>query len=128
MPAEKSNPPVVEAGGGETVDTKAGTLKILPKAGSGKRVIRAIVHDADGNERAIVAVGRPAWLLDSLIHAGEKGVTPIEASAGGWCVRCSHYCHILRRRHGLLIETVDERHGPPFAGIHSPLRCRGGAS
>lgn len=57
--------------------------------------------------------GREAWALHALIYAGEKGVTPIDRPAPRW----SHYVMLLRRR-GIVIETVNERHGGPFTGRH----------
>lgn len=57
--------------------------------------------------------GREAWALYALMRAGEKGITPIERPAPRW----SHYIMLLRRR-GLVIETVNERHGGPFTGRH----------
>jgi hypothetical protein len=68
-------------------------------------------RDDDGS--IVVAIGREAWALASLIEAGERGCTPIEQPAPRW----SHYVYLLRRR-GLDIETIEERHGGPFKGLH----------
>lgn len=75
-------------------------------------VIHLVYRLPDGVD--CVARGRCAWTLDALICAGDKGVTPIERPAPRW----SHYVDILRDRHGLNIETVEERHGGPFKGWH----------
>jgi hypothetical protein len=72
-------------------------------------------RDDDGS--MVVATGREAWALASLIEAGERGCTPIEHPAPRW----SHYVYLLRRR-GLDVETVEERHGGPFKGLPRPLR------
>jgi hypothetical protein len=66
----------------------------------------------DGREQSFN--GRFAWALAALIAAGDKGATPIDHPGPRW----SHYVHVLRRE-GLAIETVDERHGPPFPGRHA---------
>ena len=62
----------------------------------------------------VVAQGRDAWALQALIDAGEKGCTPIENIGPRW----SHYVWKLRR-HGLIVETVTETHGGPYAGRHA---------
>jgi len=65
----------------------------------------------DGTEK--IFKGRYAWTLNQLVNAGHKGVTPIERPAPRW----SHYVMMLRRA-GIKIETIDEKHGGPFAGTH----------
>jgi hypothetical protein len=59
-------------------------------------------------------VGRDADTLEKLIAAGLRGLTPIEYPAPRW----SHYVFKLRRA-GIIIETIDEPHGGPFAGHHA---------
>jgi hypothetical protein len=54
---------------------------------------------------------RLAWALLSLIEAGEAGIAPLERPAPRW----SLYVSILRQK-GLVIETVLELHGGPYAG------------
>ena len=63
---------------------------------------------------AIILTGRDAWALQALVHAGAKGVTPIDTPGPRW----SGYVFNLRRA-GLKIETRHEKHGPPFAGTHA---------
>lgn len=75
-------------------------------------VIRLVYRVSDGP--SCVLKGRYAWTLDALILAGEKGVTPIERPAPRW----SHYVDILRDREGLVIETIEEKHGGSFKGWH----------
>lgn len=60
-----------------------------------------------------VFVGRDAWALDALVRAGKKGVTPISHPAPRW----SAYIHNLRKE-GLVIDTLYEKHGGRFPGIH----------
>lgn len=58
--------------------------------------------------------GRDAWALCKLAAAGESGVTPIDTPGPRW----SAYVHRLRRR-AFNVETLRERHGPPYPGIHA---------
>ncbi len=58
--------------------------------------------------------GRDAWALRELIAAGPKGCTPIDNPAPRW----SAYVHKLRRN-GLQIETIHEKHGGDFPGLHA---------
>jgi hypothetical protein len=58
--------------------------------------------------------GREAWALDQLIIAGDGGCTPITHPGPRW----SDYVFKLRKR-GLSIETIDEKHGGPFSGLHA---------
>lgn len=67
---------------------------------------------ADGTTGMVT--GRYAWTLQHLVNSGKRGVTPIERPAPRW----SHYVHILRKEHGFDIETVEEKHGGEFAGMH----------
>ncbi|MDI4665409.1 hypothetical protein K9U40_13875 [Xanthobacter autotrophicus] len=68
--------------------------------------------DAEGP--AFTVKGRMAWALHELVHAGERGCTPIERPAPRW----SHYIFLLRKKAGLAIETVDESHGGSYSGSH----------
>lgn len=70
-----------------------------------------LIETDDGTPHRFV--GRYAWTLKELIDRGPKGCTPIERPAPRW----SHYVHILRQA-GLNIETIDEKHGGAFSGIH----------
>jgi hypothetical protein len=63
--------------------------------------------------QTMTATGRDAWALSQLQSAGALGVTPICTPGPRW----SGYVFNLRRM-GVLIETVDERHGGPFPGMH----------
>lgn len=58
--------------------------------------------------------GRDAWALVKLAEAGPKGETPLTTPGPRW----SAYIFNLRRL-GFNIETLNERHGPPFAGTHA---------
>ncbi|WP_378947803.1 hypothetical protein [Mesorhizobium sp. ANAO-SY3R2] len=74
------------------------------------RVIAKIEPDGSTLE----VVGRDAWALKNLIGAGKRGCTPIDHPGPRW----SHYVWKLRGM-GLVIETVHEDHGGPFAGTHA---------
>ncbi|WIM10060.1 hypothetical protein [Enhydrobacter sp.] len=73
------------------------------------------VFDGEGLPRSIELVGRDAWALGALIHAGPVGCTPITTPGPRW----SGYVHKLRHRYGLNIVTIDEEHGGPYAGTHA---------
>ncbi|ACP23932.1 hypothetical protein NGR_c01290 [Sinorhizobium fredii NGR234] len=59
--------------------------------------------------------GRPAWALELLIDAGSAGCTPITDPGPRW----SSYVHILRKRSGLVIDTLRETHDGQFPGTHA---------
>lgn len=80
-----------------------------------KKLIEFIVTDSEGADKSIWLSGRNAWALSKLIQAGEKGCTPINQPAPRW----SAYIHNLRSEYNLLIETIKEMHGGPFAGTHA---------
>lgn len=79
------------------------------KRGSTKRQYRV------AGKRTVTLPGRFGWAAEELRCAGGHGVTPIERPAPRW----SHYVFILRRRHGLNIETKSEKHGGPYPGTHA---------
>ena len=67
-----------------------------------------------GEEGPTLAVkGRVAWTLNELLRAGTRGVTPIERPAPRW----SDYVFKLRKA-GVVVETIDERHGGTYSGDH----------
>jgi hypothetical protein len=69
----------------------------------------------EGDEtRSLTLVGRFAWCLEKLVTAGERGITALDEIGP----RLSHYVFVLRRRHGLTIETREEKHGRQFSGWH----------
>jgi hypothetical protein len=69
------------------------------------------------NCKILEARGRESWALSQLIIAGPRGLTVLERPAPRW----SHYIYLLRRR-GLVIETIDERHGGVYPGRHGRYR------
>lgn len=69
-------------------------------------VIARIVPD----DRAFTVSGRPAETLLSLVEAGPRGITSLEAFQAGWAVRLAAYVHRLRSECGLVIETRREPH------------------
>lgn len=64
--------------------------------------------------RTTQVVGRVAWAMLSLMHAGSTGCTPINRPAPRW----SDYVFRLRGQ-GFNVETIDESHGGAFAGSHA---------
>jgi hypothetical protein len=66
------------------------------------------------NDPVVTLRGREAWALMELKAAGERGCTPIDHPGPRW----SGYVHDLRKL-GIVIETIRERHGGPFAGEHA---------
>ncbi|GHE79533.1 hypothetical protein GCM10019059_42530 [Camelimonas fluminis] len=76
--------------------------------------VTAITVRKDIDSPAKTYKGREAWALGRLIAAGERGCTPIEQPAPRW----SHYVFQLRKS-GLDVETVNEKHGGAFSGMHA---------
>jgi hypothetical protein len=62
---------------------------------------------------------RLAWALLCLMEAGQAGVAPLERPAPRW----SQYILLLRQK-GLVIETMLELHGGPYAGRRGRYRLR----
>lgn len=75
--------------------------------------IHVEVQDDDG-AHSIVVHGRDAWALRELVYAGNTGCTPLDNPGPRW----SGYIFNLRRM-GIHVETIHERHGPPFSGSHA---------
>ena len=74
-----------------------------------------LLASVDGRP-AVTIKGRYARCLHTLIQAGEKGVSPaIDDPMPRW----SHYVFWLRSHFGVVIETVTEKHGGPYAGTHA---------
>lgn len=73
-----------------------------------------LVYNAD-TARSGFVTGRDAWALRELVKAGESGCTPIDTPGPRW----SSYVHNLRHEHGLIVETITQRHGGPFPGNHA---------
>ena len=59
---------------------------------------------------AFTVTGRIAETLLSLIEAGPRGITSLEAFQAGWAVRLAAYVHRLRSDCRLAIETRREPH------------------
>ncbi|MAZ75668.1 MAG: hypothetical protein CMH31_00015 [Micavibrio sp.] len=58
----------------------------------------------------------------ALAMAGNQGITALEVSS--WAFRLPAYVHILRRKHGLDIETLREDHPHGWHGrffLHTPV-------
>ena len=67
-----------------------------------------------GNGPAFILRGRAVWALQQLRAANDNGCTPIDHPGPRW----SGYVHKLRKA-GIVVETIRERHGGPFAGEHA---------
>lgn len=78
-----------------------------------RRAVQSITAAIEPDGGVVTVVGRNAWALRQLLDAGERGCTPIQNPAPRW----SHYVFKLRKA-GLVVETIDEGHGGPYAGIH----------
>jgi hypothetical protein len=74
-----------------------------------------LLASIDGRS-AVTIKGRYARCLHTLIQAGEKGVSPAMDDP---MPRWSHYVFWLRSHHQVIIETVTEKHGGPYAGTHA---------
>jgi hypothetical protein len=75
-------------------------------------MLMIIVMLCDG--RVVVVQGRAGWALNQLIAAGDAGCSVFDCPAPRW----SSYVHRLRKL-GIVIDTVREPHGGPFAGHHA---------
>ena len=58
--------------------------------------------------------GRPAWAIENLISNQSKGLRTIDCPA----TQLPFYVFELRRA-GIVIKTIMEKHGGPFAGRHA---------
>ena len=65
---------------------------------------------------AVTIKGRNARCLHRLLQAGKKGVSPAMDDP---MPRWSHYVFCLRTHHEVVIETLTEKHGGPYAGTHA---------
>ena len=66
--------------------------------------------------------GQTAKALLALVNAGNRGVTALEVNS--WAYRFSAYCFDLRHKHGLIIETLREKHDGGWHGrhvLHTPV-------
>jgi hypothetical protein len=68
-----------------------------------------------------MVTGQTAKALGALVTAGPDGRTALEVST--WAYRFGAYVHLLRRDHGLSIETVREEHEGGWHGRYV-LRSR----
>jgi hypothetical protein len=79
------------------------------------RPVVAVEFTSDGRG-PLKAKGRYASTLVALVRAGEKGIRPaIDYPMPRW----SHYVFWLRSPYGVVIETINEKHGGPNAGTHA---------
>ena len=81
-----------------------------------RSIIRAIGPDGPFTVR-----GQTGKSLKALVSAGDAGVTALEVTC--WALRFSAYCWDLRHKHGLIIDTLREKHDGGWHGRHV-LRSR----
>jgi hypothetical protein len=84
---------------------------------------RFSVQNADATPFQITATGRERWALECLIAVGASGCTPIDNPGPRWPA----YVFDLKAM-GLVIETLTEAHGGPFAGHHARYVLRSSVS
>jgi hypothetical protein len=72
--------------------------------------INAAINGGD----MVTVRGRAAWALLKLIASGESGCSYVDHPAPRW----GGYVHKLRKL-GIIIDTIREAHGGPFAGHHA---------
>ncbi len=95
-----------------------------PKSSSARRNDIEVSFSANGKSN--FASGKLARTLLALESAGKHGVTALEVS--NWAFRLAAYCHSLRNRYELNIETVMEpHHGGRHARyiLRSPIAIHG---
>jgi hypothetical protein len=83
---------------------------------SAKPAGRKVKLAAVGPHGLFTVRGQTAKALAALIAAGPRGVTAQEVA--GWAFRFAAYCHVLRRKRGLSIETLREKHEGGWHGRH----------
>lgn len=85
----------------------------LARKGAGMIISTSFRVISEG--RTIAVKGRVTWALRCLMKAGKRGCTSIDHPGPRW----ASYTHKLRSLHGLVIETVKERHDGEFPGWHA---------
>ena len=79
--------------------------------------------EATANGQSFTVNGKIARTLSALVKAGAKGITALELS-NTWALRLGHYVFVLRREHGLNIQTLREDHDGGWHGryvLHTPV-------
>lgn len=93
----------------------------------GQAMSRSYTVSAIGPNGLFKVKGQTARALMALVGAVDKGVTSLEVSC--WAYRFAAYCHDLRHKHGLVIDTIRESHAGGWHGRHvlrSPVQIVGG--
>lgn len=75
---------------------------------------RFALYSGEHGAQILELKGREEWALSNLLAAGSRGCTPIDHPGPRW----SDYVFKLKKR-GIVIETVTEAHGGPYAGHHA---------
>src|SRR5215204_3180808 len=99
--------------------TSSSTALLLRQEPVKEIVVRIVNPPGDDGsppapDRACKLMGRVAFALRELMLAGERGLTAIERPAYRW----SDYVFRLRGM-GIVVETIREPHGGPYAGHHA---------
>lgn len=79
-----------------------------------------VIFDVQGVRRQVT--GKTARALLALVDAGRHGVSAVQVSS--WAFRLAAYCHKLRRKYRLNIETIREAHDGGWHGryvLHTPV-------
>jgi hypothetical protein len=82
----------------------------------GSDVVQVHFRVDGGHEQ--VCCGRFAQTLFALVENGERGVSSLACQG----IRLGHYVFILRREHGVKIDTEREAHGGVCPGTHGRSR------
>lgn len=85
-----------------------------------RNAIQSIVFAVEPDGGVYTAKGRCAWMLNELLKSGDNGVTSVDNPAP----RIAAYVFKLKKIYGLAIESVEEKHGGPYAGKHSRYHLR----
>lgn len=85
-------------------------------ANDNNRKPRATLNAIGPDGVAFTVKGQTAKALRALVAAGGRGVTALEVST--WALRFAAYCHDLKHKHGLAIETLSEKHDGGWHGRH----------
>lgn len=79
-------------------------------------VNRSLTVRAIGPNGPFTVKGQTARSLVALVKEMGSGVTALEVSS--WALRFAAYCHDLRHKHGLVIDTIRESHAGGWHGRH----------
>lgn len=107
------------AGAAATASGPCGSLESSAAGHSqkgGKRATKHCLHAVGPDGLSFNVRGQSAKALTALVAAGDAGVTALDVAS--WAFRFSACCFTLRRKHGLVIETLREDHAGGWHGRH----------